>query len=597
MMCALHDCADAGRSVRVRFLCVPDEESEDVERPLHRRARARAASRGDFAITGEPTDLHIGVQAKGVLAMRARGARARRARLDAVAGRQRRPEGARRLPPNRVAAVRARVLRAVRPPLDQPRADPGRRRAQQGARPLRDGRRHPLPARPGPGRRSSRRSARCPDVEVVRTFIRAPAIVVAHEPVRARAARRASAALDERRGDERRARRRLRRDLVPRGRHPGGRVRPGRRRPPRPGGVGLDLLAARATARRSSTSCARCPAGSPARRGRRRLRAVEGGLRVSRELRDEPPARRAAACSWRARARRRCSIVAADAPARVSAAVLLQVDDVVDDPRAQGRARSSIPRDHARREAGKPQTILILGSDRRYGDKKRGAEAALGHDHPRAARPRQGAIALMSIPRDLRSTIPGHGDATRSTPPTRSAARALTLKTVKQLLSTPAAVPDQPRRQRQLPRLPAGGRRVGCVYVDVDRRYFNDNVGGGRAATRTINIQPGYQKLCGQDALDYVRYRHTDNDIVRAARQQDFLRQVRSQVSVRKQLLRPSNRSKLREIFGRYTHSTRPAHDQADLLAAASSRSSRRSKPDPARSTSAAGSATRRRRT
>ena len=36
----------------------------------------------------------------------------------------------------------------------------------------------------------------------------------------------------------------------------GGRVRPRRRRPPRPGGVGVDLVARAATGRRSSTSCA-----------------------------------------------------------------------------------------------------------------------------------------------------------------------------------------------------------------------------------------------------------------------------------------------------------------------------------------------------
>ena len=50
---------------------------------------------GDFAITGEPTDLHIGIQAKGVLAMRI-SATARRARLDPMAGRQRRAQGDRR---------------------------------------------------------------------------------------------------------------------------------------------------------------------------------------------------------------------------------------------------------------------------------------------------------------------------------------------------------------------------------------------------------------------------------------------------------------------------------------------------------------------
>src|SRR5258708_34923021 len=63
-----HDGAATAR-VRVRFICVPDEESEDVE---HRctEALVEEGLRADFAITGEPTDLHIGVQAKGVLAVR-----------------------------------------------------------------------------------------------------------------------------------------------------------------------------------------------------------------------------------------------------------------------------------------------------------------------------------------------------------------------------------------------------------------------------------------------------------------------------------------------------------------------------------------------
>src|ERR1041384_1742054 len=53
-----------------------------------------------------------------------------------------------------------------------------------------------------------------------------------------------------------------------------------------------------------------------------------------------------------------------------------------------------------------------------------------------------------------------------------------------------------------------------------------------------MNAQPGYQKLKGRDALDYVRYRHGDNDFFRASRQQDFLRQVSHQDAIR-QLLAP----------------------------------------------------------
>jgi len=68
MMCALRDVADQD-AVRVRFLCAPDEESEDIDTRSTDEV-VRNGFTGDFAITGEPTDLHVGVQAKGVLAFR-----------------------------------------------------------------------------------------------------------------------------------------------------------------------------------------------------------------------------------------------------------------------------------------------------------------------------------------------------------------------------------------------------------------------------------------------------------------------------------------------------------------------------------------------
>src|SRR5918995_3758448 len=68
MMCALRDLARQER-VRVHFVCVADEESEELEQ----RGSDHLVEQGylgDFAITGEPTNMHIGIQAKGVLAMR-----------------------------------------------------------------------------------------------------------------------------------------------------------------------------------------------------------------------------------------------------------------------------------------------------------------------------------------------------------------------------------------------------------------------------------------------------------------------------------------------------------------------------------------------
>jgi succinyl-diaminopimelate desuccinylase len=67
MMCALKD-VERQERIRVRLICVPDEESEELDERSSDDAVKRGLG-GDFAITGEPTDLHIGVEAKGVLAM------------------------------------------------------------------------------------------------------------------------------------------------------------------------------------------------------------------------------------------------------------------------------------------------------------------------------------------------------------------------------------------------------------------------------------------------------------------------------------------------------------------------------------------------
>jgi succinyl-diaminopimelate desuccinylase len=68
MMGAIQELRDEQR-VRIVLAIVPDEESEEeVDRGT--AFLVQSGYTGDFAITGEPTDLHVGVQAKGVLAMR-----------------------------------------------------------------------------------------------------------------------------------------------------------------------------------------------------------------------------------------------------------------------------------------------------------------------------------------------------------------------------------------------------------------------------------------------------------------------------------------------------------------------------------------------
>jgi LCP family protein required for cell wall assembly len=74
--------------------------------------------------------------------------------------------------------------------------------------------------------------------------------------------------------------------------------------------------------------------------------------------------------------------------------------------------------------------------------------------------------------------------------------------------------------------------KLGGVWIDVDRRYLNTNAGLSPAfGYAKINLQPGYQLLTGGSALDYVRFRHTDSDLYRVARQQQFVKAMKYQLA------------------------------------------------------------------
>jgi LCP family protein required for cell wall assembly len=71
---------------------------------------------------------------------------------------------------------------------------------------------------------------------------------------------------------------------------------------------------------------------------------------------------------------------------------------------------------------------------------------------------------------------------------------------------------------------------LGGVWIDVDRRYFNNQTGTCSTCYASINLQPGYQRLTGGAALDFVRFRHTDSDLFRVARQQLFVQAMKEQL-------------------------------------------------------------------
>ncbi len=243
-----------------------------------------------------------------------------------------------------------------------------------------------------------------------------------------------------------------------------------------------------------------------------------------------------------------CIVVVAAVAATVATGTLLEVKFFTDALKQSPRLK--LGNELANANAGGPQTLLLIGSDQR-------AKTAIDANNPPHSDtmilvrldPNEPNTTLLSIPRDLKATI--HPD--RGRPSTQKINAAYTLggpklavKTVKQVLGI---------KINHVIDINFGGFKalvdyLGCIFVQVDRRYYHSNLGLGAGQTYSeINVQPGYQKLCGTDALAYVRFRHADTDLVRAARQQDFLRQIKNQVGASGLVARLHP---IEEIFGKY---------------------------------------------
>jgi LCP family protein required for cell wall assembly len=175
---------------------------------------------------------------------------------------------------------------------------------------------------------------------------------------------------------------------------------------------------------------------------------------------------------------------------------------------------------------GEPATALVVGYDRRAGEGK-GVESRSDTIMLVRADPETKSISLLSFPRDLFVEIHCPGRATFGARINNAYAECGTkgtLETVRELTGMPInyLITVNFRGFRQLV------DAVGGIWIDVDRRYFNDR--GGDFGYATINLFPGYQKLGGYQALDFVRYRHTDSDLYRVARQQLFVRAFKNQI-------------------------------------------------------------------
>lgn len=160
-------------------------------------------------------------------------------------------------------------------------------------------------------------------------------------------------------------------------------------------------------------------------------------------------------------------------------------------------------------------TIMIMGIDERDDDVGRSDTLMIA-----TLDPKKHQAALLSVPRDTRVQIKGHG-FDKINAAYAYGGEKLTENTVEQFLGMPMdhyVIINVKAFQRIIDAL-------GGVDIDVEKRmYYEDpwDDDGGLV----IDLKPGMQHMDGKTAVTYVRYRDEEGDIGRISRQQKFMKAV-----------------------------------------------------------------------
>jgi LCP family protein required for cell wall assembly len=190
-----------------------------------------------------------------------------------------------------------------------------------------------------------------------------------------------------------------------------------------------------------------------------------------------------------------------------------------------------------------PLTLLILGVDRRAdesGPSRSDSMILAGMNRE------TNQAALLSIPRDLWVAIPGVGEQRINTalvfgddPTDPGAGPRLAVETVQRSLNLAVdryLVLDFATFERLVDTL--DGVEVDVPSPITDSEYPTPDYG-----ITTIHFDPGLQVLDGQQALVYVRTRHSDGDFNRSQRQQQVIR------SMAQRLVEPANWPRLPQLY------------------------------------------------
>ncbi len=197
------------------------------------------------------------------------------------------------------------------------------------------------------------------------------------------------------------------------------------------------------------------------------------------------------------------------------------------------------PRVLAPTSKGAPETLLLVGNDERPPPKDNPGGAVLPHSNEMLLvriDPSKPTISMLSIPRELQVTFTkpnGELETNRINSAYTygyengggtSGGVKLMLETIKKVFGLTVNhvfVTNFKRFKRAVD-------EMGCVYMTVDKRYYHVNEPEGEQYFE-INLQPGYQRLCGQQALEFVANRHESTSLIRDARDQRFLLEVKAE--------------------------------------------------------------------
>ena len=202
------------------------------------------------------------------------------------------------------------------------------------------------------------------------------------------------------------------------------------------------------------------------------------------------------------------------------------------------------------------ESILILGSDARPDELKRGevgrTDTLLLFVGDRAL-PR---TAMLSVPRDLWVTIPGYGDERIN-----AAYELGGGQTAKQTVSNVLGQPIDRYLVIGLQGVRDVVDAVGGVDITVPTAIHDDAYPTDDYGYQTVDIPAGRQHMDGDTALKYARTRHQDSDFARTARQQQVVGAVRNA------MLNPLNWPRLPAVIAAISSSIKTDATPLDAIA------------------------------